>query len=416
MKIAVLGAGISGLTSAWHLRRLGHDVTVFEASERLGGNIWTDDVDGCRVEWGPNGFLDNEPTTLELTAALGLDERLQRAREEAAIRWLFRDGRLREIPTKPPSFLLGDCLPLGARLRAMLEPLSRRADGDESVRSFATRHLGRGAADLLVDAMVSGVFAGDPARLSVRDAFPKLYRLEKEHRSLILGAKGRGFGPKGVLTSFDGGLAVLVDALAEDLDVRRGERLDAVPAGFDLVVCTLPAPRAADVLGDADLGAVLRTIPHAPIVVVALVFDEPEAADVPDGFGFLSPRSEGLRILGCLYDSCVFAGRAPEGKRLFRVLIGGRRDPGIVELDDEATMAIVARDLQKAWGRFPAPRSTRIVRHALGIAQYEMGHADRVARAEALCPPDLRLAGASYRGVSLNLCIKDALSWAPEGP
>jgi len=416
MRIAVLGGGVSGLTAARHIEKHLPDaeVVVFEARDRLGGNVYTEDFAGCRVEWGPNGFLDNEPATLELVSELGLDHRVVRAREEAAKRFIWRDGKLRPLPTSPVSFLFSDTLPLFARLRVGLEPFSRPAPGtDESVHDFAARHMGKTAASVLIDAMVTGIFAGDPHRLSLRSAFPKLYALEQKYGSLIKGAKGRGAGPSGTLTSFDHGLQVLIDTLAEGLDVRLGERLEGIPDGFDHVVCTLPAPRAADLLG-GELGELLRRIPTAPVVVVALVFDRPTPA--PDAFGFLVPRGHGLRILGTLYDSSIFPGRAPEGRRLFRTLLGGRRDPEVIELSDDEILDVVARELHRVWGDFPEPHAVKVIRHPLGISQYEIGHGELLEQVEAVRPPHLRLAGSSYRGVAINACVKDARSWLPPAP
>ena len=408
MKIAVLGGGVSGLTAAYQFGKQGHEVTVFEAGDRLGGNILTDDWNDCIVEWGPNGFLDNEPATLRLVEELGLTGRLRRARESAARRFIWRAGKLRELPAKPPAFLFSDCLPLSGRLRVLLEPWSKPApDGDESIHDFATRHMGRQAAEVLIDAFVTGVFAGDPRRLSVASAFPKLKKLEDEFGSLIRGARGRGFGPKGVLTSFDSGLRVLIDALADRVDVRRNSPVERVERGeFDRVISTIPARRLAPLV-DGELAHELGEIPIAPVAVVALLFKEP--IDVPDAFGFLVPRNQGLRILGTLYDSSIFEGRAPGGLRLFRTLIGGRRDPEAVELGDDELRGIVSREMRQAWGCFPEPEAVGVVRHPLGIAQYEVGHAARLARIAAACPDWLSLTGSSYHGVALNLCVKEAL-------
>lgn len=419
MKIAILGAGIAGLAAAHHLTRHGHQVTVFEAGNRPGGNVRTEEVDGCLVEWGPNGFLDNEPATLELVAELGLGERLVRARESAARRFVWRDGALRELPAKPPQFLTSDCLPLRHRLRAAFEPFAAGPpEGDETVDDFARRRLGRGAAEILVDAFVTGVFAGDPRRLSLASAFPKLHRLEREHGSLLRGARARGggVGPRGTLTSFDAGLQVLIDRLTAGLDLRLGEPVGSLPGGYDRVVCTLPPRRAAAIL-PGRLGELVGRIPTAPVAVVALVFDDPAAMTpaIPDAFGFLVPRGQGLRILGALYSSSIYASRAAAGRRLFRVLVGGRRDPAAVELDDASLLDLVAADLGRAWGRFPPPRAVRVIRHPLGIPQYEVGHAELLAAIAATCPPELRLAGSGYRGVSLNQCIAEARSWMPDG-
>lgn len=410
MKIAVLGAGIAGLTAAHRLAECA-DVTVFEARHRAGGNIRTGDLDGCRVEWGPNGFLDNEPATLDLVAELGLTDRLVTADAAAERRFVWRAGRLRELPRRPHGFALGSCLPLGARLRALGEPFARRPPGgDESVHDFACRRLGRGVAEILVDGMVSGIFAGDPRRLSVDSAFPKLRALEARYGSLIRGAKGRGFGPPGKLRSFDGGMQVLVDALAARVDVRYGHALDALPAGFDHTVCTLPASRAAAIL-PRRLGALVETIPTAPLAVVALVF--PASAKVPRCFGFLAPHGQGLRILGALCDSSIFPGRAPEDRRLVRVMVGGRRDPAAIDLDDDRLVDLALGDLERAWGLMPAPRAHLVIRHRAGIPQYEIGHAGLLEAIAAVCPPTLRLAGSSYRGVALNACVREARDWTP---
>jgi oxygen-dependent protoporphyrinogen oxidase len=411
MKIAVLGAGVAGLAAAHHLAEQA-EVTVFEARDRAGGNIRTGELDGCRVEWGPNGFLDNEPATLELVRELGLEKHLVAADHAAERRFVWRAGRLRELPRKPQGFLTSSCLPLGARLRAIGEPFARRAPaGDESVYDFACRRLGRGFAEILVDGMVSGIFAGDPRRLSLRSAFPKLHALETEHGSLIRGAKGRGFGPPGRLTSFDGGMQTLIDALANRVDIRYEHDLDRLPEGYDQVICALPAPRAAVTLG-GNLGRLLGQIPTAPMAVVALVF--PRAAPIPRCFGFLAPHGQGLRILGALCDSSIFPGRAPEDRHLIRVMVGGRRDPEIVDFDDQPLLDLVLDDLRRAWGVLPSPRAHLIIRHRLGIPQYEIGHAALLDQIAAVCPPTIRLAGSSYRGVALNACVREARLWSPE--
>lgn len=416
MRIAILGAGISGLAAAHSLAPRA-EVVVFEARHRAGGNIRTGDLHGCRVEWGPNGFLDNEPTTLELVAELGLAARLQPADGAAARRFLWREGRLRAIPSKPQGFLTSSCIPLVARLRALAEPLiGSKSMADESVFDFARRRLGRGVAEILVDAMVTGVFAGDPRRLSVASAFPRLHALEAEHGSLMRGARGRGFGPAGHLTSFDDGLQVLVDTLARRLDVRFGTSVgglsELLAEGFDHILCTLPAARAADLV-DSDLGALLRRIPSAPVAVVGLVFES--SAPVPQAFGFLSPHGQGLEILGALCDSAIFPGRAPVGKHLVRVLIGGRRNADAVELEDDRLVDLAFRNLERAWGPLPAPAAHGVVRHRLGIAQYERGHASLLREIESHCPPHLRLAGSSYRGAALNACVREARTWVPWG-
>jgi len=402
VRVKVLGAGIAGLTAAYQLQKRGHEVVVIERSEHAGGNIRSERIGGSLIEWGPNGFLDSEPATLQLIDELGLNDHVVRAREAAARRFIWRAGKLRELPMSPLKFLTGDLLPLPARLRVLCMPFTKRAgEGDESIHTFAARRLGKGAADILVDAFVTGVFAGDPKRLSLKSCLPK-----------IANAKGmpKG-GPKGRLTSFDEGLQVLIDELKGRVDVRFGEQATTLDReDFDHVVCTIPARHAAKIAGDT-LAAALEKIPTAPVAVVATVFKEP--LDVPDVFGFLVPHGQQLRILGTLYDSSIYPGRAPEGKRLFRTMIGGRRDPDAVGLPDKDLQEIVARDLHTVWGHYPEPEAVHVIRHPLGIAQYETGHSNLLAGIESATPNWLRLAGSSYRGVALNACVKEALDWSP---
>ncbi|MEM8962974.1 MAG: protoporphyrinogen oxidase [Acidobacteriota bacterium] len=411
MKVAVIGTGISGLATAFHLQEQGHEVVVYEARGRPGGNIFTEEVEGCRVEWATNGFLDNEPATLDLVRALGIEDRLVRANTDAAVRLIWRSGKLRRLPTKPPQFLTSDVLPQRGKLRALREPFipPRVGDRDESIWQFAARRLGKQAADVLVDAFVTGVWAGDPKRLSLQSTFPKLLELETEHGSLIKGMKAtkRDAAPRGVLTSFDHGMQVLIDALASRLDLRLATPLTTLPSGYDHFVLTLPAPKAAELVEEPLAGA-LRRVPTAPVAVVALSLHASALDGVLPAFGFLVPRGQKLRMLGTLYSSHIFPNRAPEGYYLFRVLIGGRRDPDAVMLDDDALLSIAVSELEKVWKRKLTPRTTHVMRHTLGIAQYEIGHAallDTIAKSK---PPELHLLGTSYRGVSLNAAIAEA--------
>ena len=408
MRIAVLGAGISGLATAYSLQKRGHDVVVFEARDRAGGNAFTEERDGCVIEWGVGSILDNEPRTLALIEELGLAGEVVRANDQAAVRYVWRAGRLRQLPTSPKSFLFGDILPLRARLRVLLEPrFAKRAleADDPSVRDFFLHRFGADAADVLADAFVTGVWAGDPARLSFRCAFPKLAALEG---SLLKGA--RGAGPPGKLISFRRGMSTIIEALVQRVNVRLGDGWETLEQrDFDRVVCTLPPARvpATGALRDA-----LDRVPAAPVAVVAMAFRRDEVI-APDGFGLLAPYGQGLRILGTLYDSSIFAGRAPDGIALFRTMVGGRRDPGAVDLDDSALQELVLADLKRAWGSVPTPRVVAIHRWRLGITQYEIGHAALLQTVASLCPPWLRLAGSGYRGISFNACVAEGVDWAP---
>lgn len=495
MRVVVAGGGIAGLSTAVALRdRLpaGAEVLVLEAGPRLGGNIRTEREGGFIVEWGPNGYLDNVPTTPALVRRLGLADEVQGADARAARRFLFRGGRLHELPTQPLRFFASPVLSLPGRLRILGEPFARPrpAGVDESVGAFAARRIGPEATRILVDAMVSGVFAGDVDRLSLASAFPKMAKMEAEHGSLVRamiaagkarkrarqqasargaradagagaeeqaglrpgddrrgGAQGRGAGsgggpagPGGVLTSFRSGLDTVITRLGAELgpSVRVAQPVRALFRGAgssvwqvqtddsileaDAVVLAIPASDAAPLLAPLrdgpgpELFTELAAIPSAPLAVVALAYDAAAMGGDPEGFGFLVPRGQGPRILGCLWDSSLFPGRAPAGKVLLRAMIGGAHDPAAVSLDDDTLLEIVRRDLATAMGLRAEPERRWIFRHRQGIAQYEIGHSARLARIghalQAL--PGLWLAGASYHGVSMNACIEKSGEQAAE--
>jgi oxygen-dependent protoporphyrinogen oxidase len=472
-RVVVVGGGIAGLATALAVRDRAAargeplSLSLLEAAPRLGGNIRSEKADGFTVEWGPNGFLDNVPASLALVRRLGLASELQPADPRAAKRYLFRGGRLHLLPAGPGSFLGSPLLSLRGRLRVLREPWTPppAAGADETVHDFAARHLGEEAASVLVDAMVSGVFAGDSRRLSLASAFPKMAAMEAAHGSLVRAmlAKGRErraaqreaaarraqgdevaeamvgvaaggpAGPGGTLTSFRGGLETWIAALGRELgsaietgravvslaregpqwklELDGGERRQA-----DAVVFAIPADAAARIVDrlDAELAAALAEIPSAGLAVVALAYDAAAIGGAPDGFGFLVPRGEGLRILGCLWDSSLFPGRAPAGKVLLRAMIGGAHDPAAVELGEEELLRSVRGDLQRAMGVTADPERCWVFRHPLGIGQYTVGHRARLARiAERLARhAGLHVAGQSYFGISMNACVEKAAATA----
>lgn len=470
-RVVVIGGGIAGLASAHELLRRGPglDLVLIEAEQRLGGNIRTSCEDGFTLEWGVNGFLNNVPETLELTEEIGLTPELLPSDQAAAKRFLFRGGRLWEIPLQPPAFFRSGLLSRRGRLRILGEPFARpRPAGDETVFAFAARRIGPEAARIMVDAMVSGVYAGDSRVLSLKSTFPRMEEMERIHGGLVkaliarrreakreratagagsagpAGAKSSGGpgGPAGALTSFSGGMEMLVTRLGERigqerirpgtavLEVERGDTPAgvksvgvAIPAPYlvrtatgdfpcDHLVVAAPARHAARFLAplDASLARELDGIAYAGLAVVALAWNEADLAAAPDGFGFLVPRGEGLRILGCLWDSSVFPRRAPAGRVLVRAMIGGAQDPEAAGLPDAELLAITRRDLQTSMGITATPRLVRIYRHPLGIPQYLVGHADRLARIDERLAtlPGVALAGNSYRGVAVNNCAKEA--------
>lgn len=444
MKIAIVGAGISGLATAFALRsnRPDLELELFESSHRTGGKVWTERTpEGYACEWGVNGFLNNKPKTLELADALDLAP--LPGSEEANRRYVFRKGRLHALPESPPAFLTSGLMSLPGRLRVMCEPfITRGRVEDETLGDFAKRRLGAEARDALIDPMASGVFAGDPARMSLKSCFPRIHEIESEFGSLVRGmirlqirarksgeGKGPGPGPGGKLTSFSTGMSELTDTLTglfydhirlgaqvQSID-REGERYqvhlaDGSSAEADRVVLACPAFAQVRLLGGLapDIAERLRDIPYPSVAVVCLGYDIERLGDVLDGFGFLVPSTEQRGILGSVVDSNVFPNRAPEGKVLFRTLVGGSRAPERAGLPENELLDLVRADLKDMLGMDIDPEFARSYTHQRAIPQYHVGHARRLSEIdrELQAQPGLYLTGNAYRGVSLNDCIENA--------
>jgi oxygen-dependent protoporphyrinogen oxidase len=445
--IAVIGGGISGLALAHRLRSRGKDAVVLEAQSRLGGNIQSRERDGFLTEIGPNGFLDKEPATRELAASVGVEELIRPADPAAKRRYLYTAGRLRAVPGSPPAFLKSGILPLGARLRVIAELLTGRAPKglDESLGAFGRRHLGETATKVLLDAVQTGIYAGDLEALSVGATFPLLTKLEREHRSLILGAirmqkaqrkalpSGAQLKLSGALCTFEGGMQTLVNALARALGpaAHTGARVEGLIPSQDgwrvsvleqgrqaelnasQVVVATPAHVAAGLLRPLDekLAALLEGITYAPIAVVHLGY-APGSTPPPDGFGFLVPSAEKRRLLGAIHASTVFPFRAPGGRVLYTCMVGGARRSDLVGLDEEALITLARDELKDLVGVTANPIFSEVIRWPRGIPQYNVGHLERVSSIDAALTrlPRLHLAGNAYKGIGINDCIRNALA------
>ena len=453
--IAVVGGGISGLACAYLIRErlLAEDPEVrlllFEKADRTGGHIRTDSAGGFRCEWGPNGFLDNEPKMLEMIETLGLTPKLVRSDDLARRRFIYRSGSLHPLPESPPAFLRTGLLGPLSKARVLAEPLlPAKRDGDEeTVGHFGRRRLGSGFATSFLDPMVSGIFAGDIDRLSLQAAFPRMVELERDHGGLFramialkrqrkraernggaTSTKGPA-GPGGVLYSLEGGMETLVRALAASLrgSIRTGCDVQAITpcadGSFDLrvdgealnaesLVLAAPAPAQASWLSPwaEEAATGLGGVESAPISVVCLGYERDALSHPLDGFGLLIPRSEGIRTLGVLFSSTLFPGRSPDGHVLVRALIGGAHDPAIADLDEKETLAQVRSDIGRFLGERGDPSFVRVFRHRVGIPQYNIGHPQIVNRANAVESerPGLSLTGNWLRGISMNLCVRDA--------
>lgn len=441
----VIGGGLSGLACAYVLGRRGESVVVVEKSERVGGVIRSVRRDGYLCEAGPNSMLVKSPAVWDLLQELGLGESLCVANEQANKRFLVRDGRLLAMPASPWSAVTTPLWRLPAKLRLLAEPfIARCAQTDESVASFVTRRMGVEFLDYGISALVSGIFAGDPARLSIRHAFPKVWNLEQRFGSLIRGAVGLGLERKrsGVrpfrnkMVSFRAGLEELPTAL-----LRRGQ--------FEAVTCAavthlrraadghwqialsvnggtrslrarrliLATPLGAyrDLPTEGLLGERLRTLPavaHPPLSTLVLGFPRSAIAHPLDGFGALFPRRENRFALGVIFSSTLFPGRAPVGKVSLMCFIGGRTQPEHSQLPTDQLVERTVRDLTPLLGIRGQPE---LVDHHFwpqAIPQYDVGYAAFLAALDAIEQelPGLRIAGNFRGGPGLNDCLASALA------
>jgi protoporphyrinogen/coproporphyrinogen III oxidase len=439
-RVIICGAGITGLTTARALTRAGADVIVLEAADAVGGVMQTTPRDGFLCERGPNSCTLT-PALRTLIAELGLRDTVREAAPQARRRYIVRRGVPRAVPTTPVDMLRSPLLSLAGKLRVLAEPFvaARRDTSDESIAGFVARRLGGEVLTWAIDPFVSGVYAGDPAQLSVRHAFPTLATLEREHGSLIRGmiARSRAARASGAarerhtMISFIDGLGALPAAIARELPADRlhlrtrvtavaragsgwnvAADHDGTPVSFDadVVILTLPLHALQQMTlppSCASLQAQLGAVRYPAVAALALGFRRRDVAHPLDGFGCLVPSVEGRTTLGVLFSSTLFEGRAPADHVLLTCFIGGTRMPamGVASTDD--ALAAVLPELRDLLGVTGAPVLVQHTRWPRSIPQFDVGH-DRVLeaadRVEAELPGVL-LDGQFRRGVSVGDCV-----------
>jgi len=433
MTTAVVGAGLAGLVRARVLAARGEDVTLFESSDRAGGVVRSERVGGYLLELGPNTVRPT-PELWGLVHELGLESEALLA-DPRMPRYIDFGGRLHPLPTSPAGFLRTGLLSARGRLRLLAEPFRRPGDASgETVRAFFTRRLGREVADRFVEPFIAGIWAGSSDRLSLEQAFPSLARWEAERGSLTRGAlaarRSASREPatrKRGLLSFRAGLETLPQRLAEDLGARArvGMAVDSIREtghGWTLSVAgetrevervciATPAGEAARLVESIapDAAAALSGVPYTPLVVAHL---SAPAGERRAGFGHLVVPQSGRRILGAIWSSSLFPGRAPSDRALYTAFLGGARDPDALELVDEEVVEIASRDLSAALEIRERFEPVRITRYPRAIPQYDLAHSGRMealSRAEAAVP-GLSFLGSYRGGISVGDVVAAALA------
>jgi oxygen-dependent protoporphyrinogen oxidase len=458
--VAVIGGGITGLAAAHALcsARPGLAVTVLEQSDRLGGKILTEYIDGYTIEGGPDSFLSVKPRGVGLGRELGLEDRFVRPVEENAGSFVLHRGRLVPLPAGltglvpsrlGPMFRTPLLSPAG-KLRLAMDLVLRPRDGnaDETVATFIERRFGKEAYDRMVEPLMAGIYAGDGRQLSLAATFPQLRVTERTHGGIIRGALAskrelaRRQGepaPKRGFLSFRSGMFELVNRLEESLqsggvtiecgtDVRsiahnpQGLGFDLGIAGngvpevrtVDAVMVATPAWKAAELTRQIAPKAAdaLAEIPHVSTALVAVVFD---ASQLPQpqqlrGYGYVVPRVEDRAVMAMTWVSSKWRDRAPEGKVLLRAFIGRAGQEQYLAGDDASLIRIARREIASVLGISGEPELTRVYRWECGMPQYTLGHLQRVDVVDAACSaiPGFEIAGNMFRGVGIPDCIASA--------
>ena len=442
-KIVVLGAGISGLASAYWLFKEGLDVTILEASGKPGGSMQTETEDGFLIDYGPNSGLETTPLIRQLAKEVGLDGEMIYANKSANKRYILKKDSLIPLPMNPVSFLKTKLFSPASKLRLLKEPLiGRSSDGyNQSIAEFVRRRLGKQFLNYAIDPFVSGVFAGDPEKLSVKSAFPKLYRLEEEYggliKGMIKGAKERNerneeSKQSAKMFSFINGMQSFPETIANKLKnkiyyncriekvvkneqdyiincIKKNEELNFTA---DVVLSTIPAYTAGKIFKsiDNDLPGHLDSIFYPPVIVLYLGYRKDDINRPLDGFGFLIPSLEKKNFLGAIWSSTIFENRAAEGFAAFTLFIGGAKVPEVLNNNKEVTIATAIKEFSQIMGIESKPVLVKEKSWNKAIPQYNIGYIDHEIYFDKFEKenPGIYLGGNYRGGISVGDCIKNS--------
>jgi protoporphyrinogen/coproporphyrinogen III oxidase len=465
MRIAIVGGGISGLAAAFELEKARAagapanstlDYTLYEERPQLGGSLASEIVNGAVLERGPDSFLTEKVAAAELCRELGLGGELLPSNDAARKTYIvvrdrlvaLPDGLMFLVPTKLIPTAMSPLFGLQTKMRMGLDLLrsARPGGADESAAALVRRHFGQEAVDRLADPLLSGIYGGDAEQLSAQSVLPRLVEMETKYGSLTRGmlaahkrmpaAAKESAGSKraapAIFTALRGGMSQLVNSIVARIDpasVRTGTPVSAirksgsgwtveargVTEAYDALIMAAPAWAAGELLApvDAALGSELGGIPHSSSITVNLVYDEMRIGQLPKGFGFLVPAVEGRTMLACTFVHRKFLGRTPPGKAVLRAFLGGMKDEALLAESDEALVATARRELSeilgaKTLGAAVEPEHAQVSRWRRAMAQYAVGHKERMQRIAALVDamPGLRLVGNAYDGIGVSDCVR----------
>ncbi len=429
-----MGGGIAGLSAAHELRIAGVDCVVFEKQSRLGGVIETRSISDCLIDCGPDSFISQKPEAQALIKELGLGDQIIGSNDHQRTTYILRNGRLIPLPEGIMMMVPSKIMPMvktpllgwGTKIAMGFELLRRAgpAKPDRSVAEFVIDHFGQETLDYLAEPLLSGVYGGDPAQLSVASVLPRFVDMETRVGSLARAtmqakkkAPKRGSGP--LFLTLKGGLGTLIDKLAANTTVDHRE-VEAIEKGrirvggewidADQVIVAAPAWSAAKLIRgmDGKLAELLDTIPYSSSATVSLIYDAAKFDGMRAGFGFLVPKRERKRLAACTFVHTKFSFRAPENKLILRCFFGGTGDAAALDESDDSLVAIAREELQRILKLSTAPIETTVSRWPRSMAQYTVGHAPRVReiRERAAAITGFYLAGNGYEGIGLPDCIR----------
>jgi protoporphyrinogen/coproporphyrinogen III oxidase len=443
-RIAIIGGGISGLAAAFALekhRRGGVtlDYSLFESSPRLGGVLLTEHIDGCLVEAGPDSFLTEKPWASDLCREIGLGDQLIGSNDGERKTYILAknrlvpipDGLMFMVPTKILPVIWSPLFSASTKFRMMREWFHppKKSSADESVTSFVERHYGPEMVDRLADPLLSGVYGGQASQLSLRAVLPRFAEMEARHGSLgraMLSARRKApAAARPLFTSLKDGMQQMVEAVVSHLaasslhintSVQALQRQDSgwlVSAGyasdqFDAVILATSAQDAAQLGLPDELRRSLGEIEYTSSVTIALAYDQQVRRSLPAGFGFLVPRSEGRRLLAVTFVHNKFPHRAPEDRALLRCFLGSARDQTLLDVPDDEMVNVVRQELRQILSLTAEPLFTRVYKWKDAMAQYNVGHIERIQAIEQACRelPGLALAGNAYHGIGVPDCVR----------